>query len=102
MRVLLTVTLFLTSLQLAAHDLYLTANNRQVCAGIGEAFPASENAITADRLNAFRMHADGSTSDLTGKVVAKQFCAPAPSANGYVAEMTVQPRFIKLAGKDFA
>jgi hypothetical protein len=86
-----------------AHDLYLTREkNQQICAGIGEAFPASENAITADRLNAFRVWTNGSSNSLVGKVVAKQFCAPAPSARAFIAEMTVQPRFIKLAGKDFA
>lgn len=102
MRWLAVVTFFLTSLPLAAHDLYLTANGNQVCAGIGEAFPASENAVTADRLNLFRVYAKGSSTDLAGKVVTKQFCAPIPAANAYIAEMIVQPRFIKLKGTDFA
>lgn len=98
---LLVVSLLLAPLRLSAHDLYLTASGSQVCAGIGEAFPASENAVTADRLNLFRVHANGAASDLNGRVVTKQFCAPTPSANGYIAEMTVQPRFIRLKAKDF-
>lgn len=86
-----------------AHDLYLTREKDQrICAGIGEAFPASENAITADRLAGFRVHTNGSAAELSGKAVQKQFCAPAPPAPAFVAEMTVQPRFIRLQAKDFS
>ena len=86
-----------------AHDLYLTREkSEQVCAGIGEAFPTSENAITADRLNSFSVWVQTTRKDLKGAVVAKQFCAAAPSDAAFVAEMTVQPRFIKLKAKDFS
>ena len=98
---LLSLFVLTFALPLFAHDLYLTADQKQICAGIGEAFPASENAVTADRLNLFRVRTNGSTTELRGTVIAKQFCAPAPSATAYVAEMTVQPRYIKLKGKDF-
>jgi hypothetical protein len=102
--------LFLTALFLAynaaatAHDLYLSFEaDRQVCAGIGEAFPASEVAITADRLNAFQLRSSAKpAAPLTGKVKGKRFCATAPGLGPFLAEMTVQPRFINLAGKDFS
>lgn len=87
------------------HDLYLTHQNRKICAGIGENFPASQNAITADRVGTFRILPNGEKpAPLTGKVenAAKQFCAPAPGASAFIAEMTVPPRYIKLSGKDFS
>lgn len=87
-----------------AHDLYLTVQNGKVCAGIGEDFPASQNAITADRFSYFRViDATGKQTPLKGKVDErqKQFCAPVPAAKTFIADMTVPPRFIKLSGKDF-
>lgn len=101
-KVAIAVLLIFISGTARAHDLYLTVQNNQICAGIGEAFPVSENAVTADRLNSFRVFAMTTSASLEGNVVAKQFCAPAPVAKAYMAEMTVQPRFIKLAAKDFA
>lgn len=97
---LLTFGLLLTNLSFA-HDLYLTReNNQQICAGIGEHFPASMNAVTADRLTAFNVRKPQEASPLKGAVIAKQFCAVAPG-DKLVAEMVVQPRFIQLAAKDF-
>lgn len=84
-----------------AHDLYLTREkNQKVCAGIGEHFPASMNAVTADRVTAFAVRTLQGVSPLKGGATNKQFCASAPGET-LMAEMVVQPRFIQLAAKDF-
>jgi uncharacterized GH25 family protein len=85
----------------SAHDLYLThENGHEVCAGIGEHFPASMNAVTADRLLAFNARLGSERLSLKGAVKLKRYCAPL-KVQSFVAEMTVQPRFIKLGSKDF-
>lgn len=86
-----------------AHDLYLTSEpHGQICAGVGENFPRSENAVTADRLNSFAvLNRAGSRIPLQGKVLAKQLCALSQNDGPFLAEMTVQPRFIKLPAADF-
>lgn len=86
-----------------AHDLYLTPESgRRVCAGIGEHFPKSENAVTADRVNQFQLRTERGTTTLQASVTGKQFCAAVPAGNAaYVAELTVQPRFIRLPASDF-
>lgn len=88
------------------HDLYLVsgieAAQGRVCARIGEEFPQSTNAVTADRLNSFSYRdMRGTLTALTGTVQGKQFCAPFTVRTPNVIEMTVQPRFIKLEAKDF-
>lgn len=99
-RTILLATLFLASTA-NAHDLYLTHETEGVCAGIGEEFPKSTNAITADRLNSFQVRKGEASTALSGKVTGKRFCAATPEAAPFIAEMTVQPRFIKLEAKDF-
>lgn len=84
-----------------AHDLYLTLEKDQrICAGIGEQFPVSMNAVTADRLTAFNVRKSKQVSPLKGAVADKQFCASSPMDN-FIAEIIIQPRFIKLSAKDF-
>ncbi|MBI1739361.1 MAG: DUF4198 domain-containing protein [Acidobacteriales bacterium] len=100
------VLLLLTSASFA-HDLYLVSGVKdargKLCARIGEEFPESANAVTADRLNSFSFQgADGKRVGLTGKVQEKQFCAALPARPPAVVEMTVQPRFIKLEAHDFS
>lgn len=99
------VLLLLTSASLA-HDLYLVSGVQdakdKVCARIGEEFPESMNAVTADRLNSFSYQSrDGKRVGLTGNVQEKQFCAALPAPPPAVVEVTVQPRFIKLEANDF-
>ncbi|HXE89475.1 MAG TPA: DUF4198 domain-containing protein [Terriglobales bacterium] len=87
-----------------AHDLWLVAEKRggekRVCARIGEHFPASMNAVTADRVERFQVKAGGGVRPLEGTKRGKQFCAPGGPEAG-VAEMIVAPRYIRLAAKDF-
>lgn len=88
----------------AAHDLWLVSETkggaRRVCARIGEHFPESMNAVTADRIERFQMRWKGGMLRLRGAVRGKQFCAPgAPEAG--VAEVIVAPRYIRLAADDF-
>jgi hypothetical protein len=86
----------------SAHDLYLTLESvKGVCAGIGEHFPYSENAITADRLALFRVRDNRGATRLAGKIVSRQFCARVSNTDQFLAETVVQPKFIKLAAKDF-
>lgn len=87
-----------------AHDLWLVAETRggtkRVCARIGEHFPESMNAVTADRVERFQVRTGGGVRALAGAKRGKQFCAPgAPQAG--VAEMIVAPRYIRLAAEDF-
>lgn len=98
---LLVCTAVLLAATAAAHDLYLTQGKKSVCAGIGEEFPKSTNAITADRLNLFQIRTGEAATALSGKVSGKQFCAATTVSGAFIAEMTVQPRFIKLDDKDF-
>lgn len=92
----------------AAHDLYLVTGipgaRGRICARVGEHFPASMNAITADRIRWFRVRGAGEPQELTGKVepVRKQFCARYAGKGAAVAEMVVPPRFIELSPKNFA
>ncbi len=89
----------------AAHDLYLVTGvagaRGRVCARIGEHFPASMNAVSADRLERFAVHNERGTMELKGRESDKSFCAVLPGAGPAVAEMIVHPRFIKLDAKDF-
>jgi hypothetical protein len=89
----------------AAHDLYLVSGvagaEGQICARIGERFPESTNAVTADRVDLFRVHVQKESLPLEGKPAeGEQFCAPLPGQPA-MAEMVVHPRFIKLEGKSF-
>ncbi len=98
--------LLLFSTAAFAHDLYLVSGvpgaQAQVCARIGEEFPGSTNAVTADRLTSFQLHPTaGAPVPLKGTVTDKQFCAPLNSSGSAVVEMTVQPRFIRLEPKIF-
>lgn len=87
------------------HDLYLVSGvkgaEQKICARIGEEFPASTNAVTTDRINSFRLMTARQTVALKGEVTEKQYCAPIEAPEDGVAEMTVQPRFIRLSAKDF-
>lgn len=85
----------------AAHDLYLTHEKGRVCAGVGEEFPKSTNAVTADRVSIFQARTSEGALPLAGRVTGKQFCAATRAAEPFIAEMTVQPRFIRLEAKDF-
>ena len=93
-------TLFVLNHAAFAHDLYLTTKDGQICAGIGEHFPASMNAVTPDRVGTFTVRSDGKEMKLEGKVQDKEFCAAAPGAS-FVAEMTIPPRFIRIGSSDF-
>ncbi|MCI0348416.1 MAG: DUF4198 domain-containing protein [Acidobacteriales bacterium] len=95
----------LVSTAALGHDLYLVTGVRgaegKICARIGEDFPESENAVTPDRLTRFAVRTSNGSKDLQAKVSGKQLCAIAPSQRDFIAEMVVQPRFIKLGGRDF-
>lgn len=98
---------FLCAVPAFAHDLYLVTGvpgaTKRVCARIGEDFPESTNAITADRLNLFQLRkAIEAPLMLKGEVIGKQLCAPLSTSGPAIAEMTVQPRFIRLEPKIFA
>jgi uncharacterized GH25 family protein len=109
MRLTLFVAIVLMTLPVAAHDLYLvtegTGAQQKVCARIGEHFPASMNALPANRANIFqaRSVAGKKATKLTGVVeeAAKEFCAPLATGGNDLVEMTVNPVFIRLAAKDF-
>lgn len=111
MRTVLTLALALFVLMLApcatAHDLYLVTGLRgsenRICARIGERFPESTNAVSADRVEQFRIHFTAGAAELAGQMEEKnrQFCAPRPSQETAIVAMVVRPRFIKLAAKDF-
>ena len=100
-RVSVIALLLLASTFAFAHDLYLVPRGRQVCAGIGETFPRSENAVTADRVEFFRLRQSGKEVPLAGKVAGSQFCASLPPAKAAIVEMAVQPRFIRLDAAKF-
>ena len=87
-----------------AHDLWLVAEKlgggRRVCARIGEHFPESMNAVSADRVERFQVRTGAGVRPLEGAKRGKQFCAANAAENG-VVEMSVQPRFIRLPASDF-
>ncbi|HYD16648.1 MAG TPA: DUF4198 domain-containing protein [Candidatus Nanoarchaeia archaeon] len=89
----------------SAHDLYLitgTADSMEkACAGIGERFPNSDNAVTSDRVERFRFVSGTGSSDLKGKGDRTYFCAPLPAGQSGVVEMVIPPRYIRLDAKDF-
>ncbi len=101
--------MFLMALPAAAHDLYLVTDGagaqQKVCARVGEHFPASMNAMPANRANVFQARSvtGKKATKLTGVVeeAAKQLCAPLPAGANDLVEMTVNPVFIRLAAKDF-
>ena len=99
--------LMVCTVPLFAHDLYLVTGvsgaAKQACARVGEDFPESSNAVTADRLILFQWRpVAGEPIPLKGKVIGKQFCAPLSTSAPAIVEMTVQPRFIRLEAKLFA
>lgn len=101
---LLSVALLCTTMAVA-HDLFLVTGVRgaegKICARISEEFPESMAATPLDRLTRFAVHAAGGNKELQAKVSGKQLCAAAPARGDFLAEMVVQPRFIKLGSKDF-
>lgn len=105
-RVVVLAAVLLVSCSAPAHDLYLVAGIKgaegRVCARIGEEFPASTNAVTADRLEFFRLRTQSGVAELKGEVEGEQFCAKHNEAVPALAEMQVHPRFIKLEGKLFS
>ncbi|HEV8523264.1 MAG TPA: DUF4198 domain-containing protein [Terriglobales bacterium] len=88
-----------------AHDLYLVTGiagaEGKVCARIGEKFPESTGAVTADRLDLFQLRAGDGATPLKGTKEEDQLCATLPANSSGVAEIVVHPRFIKLSAKDF-
>ena len=92
---------------IAAHDLWLVTGvagaRGRVCARIGEHFPVSSNGVSKDRVGLFQLRTADGAKPLTGTEGKKQFCAPLPNppSPAAVAEIIAQPRFIRLAGKDF-
>ncbi len=92
---------------LSAHDMWLvtgvTGARGRVCARIGEHFPAATNGVSKDRVDLFQLRTADGAKPLTGAEGKKQLCAhlPNPSSTAAVAEIVVQPRFIRLPGKDF-
>jgi len=104
----LVATLFLmtSSGSLFAHDMWLVTGvpgaRGRVCARIGEHFPAATNGVSADRVDVFQLRTEGGPKPLTGIEGKKQFCATLPAAStAGVAEIIVQPRFIRLDARDF-
>ncbi len=93
--------------QLFAHDMWLVSGvaraRSRVCARIGEHFPVATNGVSADRVELFRLHTASGVQPLTGAGKKKQLCAPLPNPSppGALAEIIVQPRFIRLDAKDF-
>jgi|SRR5688572_5025922 len=89
-----------------SHDLYLVPGlpgaESQVCAAVGEHFPASMGAITPQRIDRWQLLKGGEKHALKGaEVPGKLFCAPQPIGGPFIVEMVVHPTFIKLSGKDF-
>jgi len=99
------VTVVLLGGSAKAHDLYLVTGiagaEGKVCARIGEKFPESTGAVTADRLEFFQLRAGGGITPLKGAKQDDQFCASLPPDSAGVAEIVVHPRFIKLSAEDF-
>lgn len=93
------------ALPLAAHDLYLvtavSGAQGRICARVGEHFPESMSGVSADRVEAFRLHAPSGATALDGKAEAAQYCAELTPGGSAVAEMVVRPRFIELPAGDF-
>lgn len=89
----------------AAHDMWIVADvpgaEGRICARIGETFPATVNAPTADRVTLFQFHSGGRSSRLEGLFSDKQFCAPKAGSAG-VAEMIVHPRLNSIDAPRFA
>jgi len=89
----------------AAHDLYLVTGiagaQGKVCARVGEHFPDSMNAVTADRVDRFAVRG-GADFKATAKVEGKQYCAPMTGVPAGPVEMVVTPRFIELKPEQFA
>lgn len=74
---------------------------QKICARIGEVFPGTVNAPTADRVTRFQLHSADTAHKLEGALVEKQFCAPLPAADG-IAEIVVHPRLNQIDSKRFA
>lgn len=90
----------------AAHDMWLVTGipgaEDKVCARIGERFPDTVNAPTADRVTLFQFRSRGAVEKLNGTLADKQFCAPLFQAKDGVAEMVVHPRLNRIDYKRFA
>ncbi len=89
-----------------AHDMWLVTGvpgaENKICARIGERFPDTVNAPTADRITTFQARFHDRIEQLSGTFADKQFCAPAPAVKSGVVEMIVQPRLNKIDRKRFA
>lgn len=89
----------------AAHDMWLVTAvpgaEGKICARIGERFPDTVNAPTADRITTFQLITDQGAEKLNGEFKDKQFCANANASAAGVAEMIVQPRLNKIDAKRF-
>lgn len=97
--------LFVLSSASAAHDMWLVAGvsgaEGKICARIGERFPDTVNAPTADRVTAFQARFPDRTEKLAGTFLDKQFCAPSPADKNGIIEMIVQPRLNRIDRKRF-
>jgi len=89
----------------AAHDMWLVANvpgaDKKICARIGETFPGTVNAPTADRVTSFQFYSSHQIRKLEGTFGEKQFCAELSAGDG-VAEIVVHPRLNEIDAKRFA
>lgn len=102
MRVILCLMLF--ALRAVAHDMWIVSGvpgaEQKICARIGETFPGTVNAPTADRVVSFQFHTAQAAQKLEGSFADKQFCAALPSSSG-IAEMIVHPRLNQIDAKRF-
>lgn len=105
MKKLLTVLILTISSLAFGHDMWIVTDvagaEQKVCARIGETFPGTVNAPTADRVSRFELHAAGGPQKLTGTFGDKQFCAPLPPGTNGIAEIIVQPRLNQIDAKRF-
>ncbi len=89
----------------SAHDLWLVPERdgakMLIRAQTGEHFPASEAAVTADRVVGFALvRPDGSRAYLEGSVEGKSFVARTEAVEGIV-EISIRPRVLTLKPEQF-
>lgn len=105
MKRLLIIVILMTSNAVFGHDMWIvsgvTGAEQKVCARIGETFPGTVNAPTADRVSRFEIHTADGAQKLIGTFADKQFCAPLPNPSNGVAEIIVHPRLNQIDAKRF-
>ncbi|MEO6119317.1 MAG: DUF4198 domain-containing protein, partial [Terriglobales bacterium] len=105
-KILRVVILLMLASNSSAHDMWIVTGvpgaMNKICARIGERFPETVNAPTADRITTFQIRQLDRVEKLSGTFLDKQFCAPSPAGRDGIVEMVVHPRLNRIDRKRFA